>query len=509
MFKEEKRIYESEGLEKYVEHIRYTDNQGIIDLLDKQPGGIFNLLDDSCAIAGTDETFLNKVKQAHPSNPYFYASKVSQQQPLFTVRHTAKDVVYSVKGFRQKNKDEINKQVLVTLSKSKNKLISSIFSEHKQGEKYLASKIKKEMQTLMQELTQSGVHFIRCIKPNESKHASEFVEDNTLNQIRYLGVLETLKIRKESYPVRRTYEQFYRAYGDMTRNPPYPVLVSPDFRRLSVELLEEFFAELDDSQVLRGKSKVFMMLGVVSLMDDVYAQQIHFKNQMAAKIQKAWHSYYQLKQFRLFIYTVIKLQTFARGYLQRLHFKKVVRSAMLIQRCYRKMVLYKQFSRLKSACKKTQTYLKRVYAIKYTFVQKAALVRIQRFFRACLELRRQKRRVQMRQVVNRIFDNSWHIIQNRAATTIQKVWRGYHSRQLHWDQVQAIRNVVFAIRLDRYVRLLQANIRGFVLRVQLKRMRRAACFIQGWFRTHWLRDLFLRVRFASIIIQRRVRKYLL
>lgn len=37
------------------------------------------------------------------------------------------------------------------------------------GDKFLATKIKKEMTELMNKLNNCDVHFVRCIKPNEEK----------------------------------------------------------------------------------------------------------------------------------------------------------------------------------------------------------------------------------------------------------------------------------------------------------------------------------------------------
>jgi myosin heavy subunit len=66
------------------------------------------------------------------------------------------------------------------------------------------------MNELMNLLSSCDVHFVRCIKPNEQKRSDVFDSGSVLNQIRYLGVLETLKVRKESYPLRKKYENFYK-----------------------------------------------------------------------------------------------------------------------------------------------------------------------------------------------------------------------------------------------------------------------------------------------------------
>lgn len=55
---------------------------------------------------------------------------------------------------------------------------------------------------------------MRCIKPNDVK--KNFVEMEYMRrQIRYMGVCETIKIRKSIFPFRRTYREFAEIYKDL------------------------------------------------------------------------------------------------------------------------------------------------------------------------------------------------------------------------------------------------------------------------------------------------------
>lgn len=76
-------------------------------------------------------------------------------------------------------------------------------------------KFRKQMKDLMSELNSCEAHFLRCIKPNEEKKKLFFVPFLALNQIRYLGVLESIKIRKESFPIRRLYSNFFEKYYEL------------------------------------------------------------------------------------------------------------------------------------------------------------------------------------------------------------------------------------------------------------------------------------------------------
>jgi len=85
------------------------------------------------------------------------------------------------------------------------------------------------MQSLMQELTSCDAHFIRCIKPNELKKAELFDQTFSMQQIRYLGILESVRVRKQGYPARFTYSMFFNRYGELAEHS----------KRVSVKVFEE------------------------------------------------------------------------------------------------------------------------------------------------------------------------------------------------------------------------------------------------------------------------------
>lgn len=84
------------------------------------------------------------------------------------------------------------------------------------------------MKDLMEELAESFItgkatnknepcelHFIRCIKPNEKADNNMFVDSLVLMQITYMGVLDTIKVRKLNFPNRLRYIRFYERYEDL------------------------------------------------------------------------------------------------------------------------------------------------------------------------------------------------------------------------------------------------------------------------------------------------------
>jgi len=61
-------------------------------------------------------------------------------------------------------------------------------------------------------LDSSNPHFIRCIKPNIEKKPKLFDNNLVLVQLRYTGLLETVKIRKAGYPFRTSQFAFLQRF---------------------------------------------------------------------------------------------------------------------------------------------------------------------------------------------------------------------------------------------------------------------------------------------------------
>lgn len=70
----------------------------------------------------------------------------------------------------------------------------------------------------MTELGQANPYFVRCIKPNGDKTADNFIPQMVLNQLKYSGMMETVRIRRAGYPVRRSFEDFLSRYNVLGRN---------------------------------------------------------------------------------------------------------------------------------------------------------------------------------------------------------------------------------------------------------------------------------------------------
>ena len=157
--------------------------------------------------------------------------------------HSAKEVRYDIKNFIEKNIDQISGSLDEAVKEQTGAIVKAIYNQKlpeemadafegspeeskKKGAsalKTIWSKFNRQMQELMEELAATpnakepcDLHFIRCIKPNEAKKPNQFVQSMTLQQIRYMGVLESIEVKRQNYPNRRKFKDFYQRYEDLS-----------------------------------------------------------------------------------------------------------------------------------------------------------------------------------------------------------------------------------------------------------------------------------------------------
>eukprot|EP00794_Sanderia_malayensis_P017842 gene17842-19623_t len=83
----------------------------------------------------------------------------------------------------------------------------------------MSTHFRNSLRSLMAKMIHSDPLFVRCIRPNNANVSNRFDEEKVLAQLRYTGVLETSKIRKQGYSERIPFAQFIKRY----RNLVYPV----------------------------------------------------------------------------------------------------------------------------------------------------------------------------------------------------------------------------------------------------------------------------------------------
>ncbi len=225
------------------------------------------ILDEECRFPkGTDFTFLEKLHTNLATNVSYTAPKLSKN--TFIVKHYAGDVSYTVESFLDKNRDTVQDDLLDMLLATQNKFVYALAYEEKKEsteastaktggkdnkKKTLASKFKEQLNTLMVTLGATNPHYVRCIKPNTKKSPSMWDKNLVLLQLRYAGMMETIKIRQMGYPSRMDFGEFVSRYKCLGK------LGGSSLRDQVVSVIK--VAQISSAKYQLGKTKIFMKDG--------------------------------------------------------------------------------------------------------------------------------------------------------------------------------------------------------------------------------------------------------
>uniref|UniRef100_A0AAX7TJ81 Myosin VIIAa n=1 Tax=Astatotilapia calliptera TaxID=8154 RepID=A0AAX7TJ81_ASTCA len=253
VFKLEQEEYNLENINW--QHIEFTDNQDALDMIAIKPMNIISLIDEESKFPkGTDTTMLNKLNFQHKLNTNYIPPK-NNYETQFGIQHFAGVVYYETRGFLEKNRDTLYGDIIQLVHSSKNKFIKQIFqadgAETRKRSPTLSSQFKRSLELLMRTLSVCQPFFVRCIKPNEYKKPMLFDRELCVRQLRYSGMMETIRIRRAGYPIRYTFVEFVDRYRVLM-----PGVKPEDLRGTCERIAEAVLGRDDDWQM--GKTKIFL-----------------------------------------------------------------------------------------------------------------------------------------------------------------------------------------------------------------------------------------------------------
>eukprot|EP01147_Barroeca_monosierra_P002016 gene2016-5090_t len=273
MFQIEQDEYQKENIDW--EFIDFgLDLQPTIDLIERR--GILPLLDDECFFPkATDKTFVEKVLK-NLANDEKLSKPTLREECDFAVIHYAGRVPYQVSDWLVKNKDPLNDNVTSLLSKSNQPFIATLWSDIFSGALASANRTRKgafrtvgfiykeNLNHLMETLSHTTPHFVRCIIPNHQKRAGSIDAPLVLDQLRCNGVLEGIRICRKGFPNRILFQEFKQRYSILV--PEAIPRGFTDGRHLCERMVEAL--SLDSQSYRIGLTKIFFRAGVLAQLEE-------------------------------------------------------------------------------------------------------------------------------------------------------------------------------------------------------------------------------------------------
>ncbi|XP_076015151.1 unconventional myosin-Ib isoform X1 [Genypterus blacodes] len=340
--REEQEEYIREGIEWT--NIEYFNNAIICDLIENNQNGIMAMLDEECLRPGTvtDETFLDKLNTICAEHQHF-ESRLSKNSKFLTdhslphncfrIQHYAGKVLYRVEGFVDKNNDLLYRDLSQAMYKATHSLIKQLFPEGNPSKVNLKRPLTAGFQfrasvgTLMRNLQTKNPNYIRCIKPNDKKAAHIFTDSLVCHQVRYLGLMENVRVRRAGYAFRQTYEPCLERYKMLCKR------TWPHWRGPAREGVEVLMADLQvpTEEFSYGRSKIFIRNPRTLFSLEERRRQC--LQNLATLIQKIY-----------------------RGWKCRTHFLLLKKSQVVVAAWYRRYAQQKKYQKIKSATTVVQSY---------------------------------------------------------------------------------------------------------------------------------------------------------
>ncbi|XP_039539480.1 unconventional myosin-Ib isoform X6 [Pimephales promelas] len=338
--REEQEEYIREGIEWT--NIEYFNNAIICDLIENNQNGILAMLDEECLRPGTvtDETFLDKLNTVCAEHQHFESRRSKNSKFLtdhslphncFRIQHYAGKVVYRAEGFVDKNNDLLYRDLSQAMYKANHSLMKLLFPEGNPAKVNLKRpptagfQFKASVGTLMKNLLTKNPNYIRCIKPNDKKAAHIFTDSLVCHQVRYLGLMENVRVRRAGYAFRQAYESCLERYKMLCKQT-WPHWRGPAREGVKVLLTG---LQVNAEEFAYGRSKIFIRNPrTLFFLEEKRRQCLE---DLATLIQKIYRGWKCRTHFLLMKKSQVVVSAWYRRFAQQKKYQKIRCSALVVQ----------------------------------------------------------------------------------------------------------------------------------------------------------------------------------
>jgi len=415
---------------------------------------------------------------------------------------------------------------------------------------------RRQLEELTATLKATEPHYIKCIKPNAIKAAGGFSPRLVVQQLRYSGVLEVVRIRREAYPTRIPFEDFYRRFDVLLGSCKPPTLRSSAEYRAACQAIVAKVLPVGGFQL--GKRKIFLRDNGLDLLRDAIRdffashaariqalirgflgvrRYIHTRKALLL-LQRTVRMHLLRKKFLRHRHQIVQIQAGWRGHRQQARYQKLRYGTLVAQKCTRRWLAMRLFSRKARAAKvrmesaaTTCSAVVRGFLARRVYQRERAATRMNSLARAFIarrqyralrasvlvlavsrghlarqRYRHARRACTMLQAMVRMQAASKELKRRKAALRIQTAARAWSARKIFCTirtQARLQRE-----KLERQAALaIQMQYKAHQTRLQYVAWRRAAILVQAHARCILARRLKVRCLAVVVLLQAHIRRY--
>ncbi|KAI1901001.1 hypothetical protein AGOR_G00055640 [Albula goreensis] len=171
----------------------------------------------------------------------------------------------------------------------------------------MTSQFKTSLVKLTEILMAKEAWYVRCLKSNDSKQPGRFDDALVRHQVKYLGLMEHLRVRRAGFAYRRKYELFLQRYKPLCPD------TWPHWRGVPSEGVEKLVKHLgyQPDEYKMGRTKIFIRYART-----LFATEDAFeicKHDLASRIQAKYKGYRAKEEFKKQKEAATKIETCWRG----------------------------------------------------------------------------------------------------------------------------------------------------------------------------------------------------
>ncbi|KAF4323204.1 hypothetical protein BBO99_00002788 [Phytophthora kernoviae] len=432
-------------------HIAYADNSDTLALIEGRMGVLALLNEEIVRPRGNEEGFVSKLAGAYRKEKKLIDfPRISKTE--FAIHHYAGTVKYEAMGFLEKHKDALLSNLSDLMCGSHEPFAQMLFMAKAEAEAAAAASLKRStsggsgrkvggragaggagadktvgmqfkqsLNSLMANINETNVNYIRCIKPNSTKSATQLENKMVANQLRCAGVIEAICIARAGYPNRLLHAEFAEQF-DIFLSKVEQKRQQEDGEKFGAAhcrvLVKQFKLEMPEEYQM-GTTKIYLQKGVLEKLEHAKAQKLFA---YVALIQAQWRGmrarcrYYEMRD------ALVVIQYRAKVFVARLRFLRAMLAIGTIQRVWRGHVGRCEYRAV---------------------LREARALRIQRVWRGHVD--------------RKIY---FEALCEHRATQIQRMWRGHLGRQ-----------IFFAALCQTCALRIQCFVRQYLARMELAKRR--------------------------------------
>ena len=228
IFRWEQQEYCNENIP--VSLVTFNDNRPLLDLLLNRPMGLLALLDEESHFPNATDRSLVEKFHNNIRSPHYIRPKGNSQN--FTIAHYAGSVCYDAHNFLSKNRHYVPVEIIQLHRQSNLHFVRSLFGSpltrtghlfhtsqvdlnngscpdiaactndsavitsglvsQTKAQQTVATYFRFSLMELLQKLTNSNPHFVRCLKPNDFKKPITFNKEKILEQLKVSAPHDTI-----------------------------------------------------------------------------------------------------------------------------------------------------------------------------------------------------------------------------------------------------------------------------------------------------------------------------